>query len=299
MSFTGMNVGEAQLPVARTPEKLLDPLKVERARNYSIFRIVLPDFSTGFLERITKPIKTSGDHLTVLSIEGPHEVGIAINRGNQYLPIEEGTVITREIVELSVKAFVGIQPSGGLGLPTIFEVAFGSFVEVTFAVSWGPLLTFPPRHVPGLRGQFPMGRGTATANGVRILDIFRGPSHNWPVQILKRGGTLLIRNLDLAATLYLYHGVGGDFNLANPGAGGLTGAWEIGPREVLTLEARSRLSQRFRFDGTLGLTLCLATSGGNVLYNVIASNWGDSSDPDSRTDVTGDTFITSREYGRP
>lgn len=295
----GMNIPEAQALPSLRPYVAEDVQALERASNYKLWKVSLPfvdQLGFGSFSRVAPVIKASGDHLTVISVEGPHELGIAVNRGNDYLPIAEGTVITRQLSEISVKAFSFLPPLGVV-VPTPSDANTNALTTVTFATSWGPLWSTPFRFVTGLQGQFPMGGGVAGITGVRIMDIFNGPENNVPIEVLKRGGTMLIRNSG-AVDMYLYWGNGGDFNPGGSGVASLAGAWIIPAGGVLTLEARSRLSQRVRADGLQFVTLCLASSAGNCAFNVIVSSWGDASELESNTGGSF-AFRTDLGYGKP
>jgi hypothetical protein len=293
---TGYNIPSAQLPSIR-PLILKDNVSGDKAQNYKIVKLLLPllDQINLTFTRKTPPIKLSGDTITVMAIEGPHSIGISLNAGQQYIPVREGDILTREFSEFRVASFGSVPP---LGVPigTASDVERGSFTTITLAISYGRLIE-QAFFKPGFTGQFPIGVGAAATTGTPIQSVFRGPENNVPSQILKYGGTMLLRNLDPLNSLFMYYGSGGDFNPAGSavqpaGAGNPGTAWTIYPKELLQLDGRSRLSVSDRFGAGGGFTLCVAGENAAVNFAVMLSTWGDASDPDAQM-IKG---ITSLEY---
>jgi|SwirhirootsSR2_FD_contig_111_263309_length_6336_multi_5_in_0_out_0_5 hypothetical protein len=277
------NIGEAQkLPSIRSVTPIDEPIGDDRETQYKIMRIVVTQNATVFntdeasrIRRITDPIKVSGDHITILAVDGQDFIGLSLNR-QQYIPVRQGQTIRRRFTEFRLRTFGYL--NGG---PVPIAVPQGLFMmptEVTLAVSYGPLVQTDFR-ATGFKMGCPKFRGTATVGGVTIFGgMNSGPSNNSvPHQILKWGGTMLLRNLDGAASLFLSD--------APPTFFSPDTAWEIFPGEVLSLDAESRLSQANRriFNELLGPYLyCLA---GTVPYNVMLSSWGDSSDLESLSGI--------------
>jgi len=294
----GSNVRNAQLPVARPGAEPGDAQLIDRARNYKILVVtpnqnsaVFPADESTRIARTSPPFKFAGDTLTVLNIEGQDHVAISLNRG-QYIPVRVGAVIHRDFTEFRVRAFGWLPPSAGFA----FTGPFSPFpTEIVLAVSYGPLVEYDDTFRPGFKAGCPKFRGSATATGV---DIFAGSldaiNAAIPRQVLKYGGTMMIRNRG-AASLYLYDGTPGSFNNAGAGPNSPNSSWEILQNEVFTMQADGRLSASTStvVGAAFPLRVCLACAGaGPVAYTAMLSSWGDASDPES-----GTSLATGLEYG--
>jgi len=289
----GTNIPDAQLP-RLAPLELPDDSDTD-------YRLVVVDVpfrnpNPTIYNRVTAPYKYAGDHLTVIQVQGPYHLGIAVNKGKSYIPVREGDVITRRFDEFRAKAFGGFQlPSQG---PSQSEGIY--LGRMIVGVSWGPLLqqaTFKP----GFRAGCPKFRGTATSTGVTLYGGADAAVDGGTARtICHWGGTVMIRNRDQVNSLFLYDGIGGDFQPA--GVNGFNdplGAWEILPGEVLSLDANSKLSARRTIGtATAPSTLCLGCLAGTVPYTVMISSWGDSSNmDDNQISASGQSSATDLEYG--
>ncbi len=277
-----LNIAEAQLGTARDAVPP-DPIASEKARGYRIFRIRIDTTS-----RTSAPIKVEGTHLTVLEVVSQHAVGIALNRGGQFIPIREGDEITREFSEFRVRNFGPLIQAGG----TQQGVYLPGPCEVMVLVSYGRIVRRQPVD-NRFAAAFPIFKGTATATGVSLFDgivVASQPLFRFRFKdVAKWGGTVMIRNLHPANNIMLYMGGTGGFNNAGTLTQSPTSAWQIFPGEVLTLDTRCRVSTAFV---TLA-EICLATAAGTADYNVMLSNWGDSTDPSALTDGGTDLEYSS------
>jgi len=289
----GTNIPDAQLP-RLAPLDLPDDSDTD-------YRLVVVDVpfrnpNPTIYNRVTAPYQYAGDHLTVIQLQGPFHLGIAVNKGKAFIPVREGDVITRRFTEFRAKAFAPFAlPSAGPSLSS------GNFLgRMIVGVSWGPLLR-QGVFKPGFSAGCPKFRGTATTTGVTLYggadaQVDGGTART----ICHWGGTVMIRNRDTAQSLFLYDGIGGDFNPA--GVGGQSdplGSWEILPGEVLSLDANSKLSSRRTIGtSTVPTGLCLACAAGTVSYVAMVSSWGDTSNmDDNQLSAAGQGSQTDLEYG--
>lgn len=257
--------------------------RVERARAYSIQRWSGQlDAAAQRVTLVDTEYEVPGDHIHVLELIGSDSLAIATrqrDRTYDFIPVREGDTIRREfdmftVRNLSIPDITGIFPVG----------------EAKFLVSHGEVLTRLPRpHEFG--AGMASATGVATPGGVDLFDnAFSGAGSGTPhasyippglrASFLKYGGTLRVKNKDLASPLYIGWGaVGNGFQALN--------TWEIDPGAIDELEVPGRMSFAKHSISSVAnafLTLCAYCDAGTITYKVLVSNMGfDGSDEESGT----------------
>ena len=233
-------------PQEQTPE---GP-DIERSKAYQLFRVRL-DYDNGNNARSAdRIIHTSGDHLTVLEIQGADQVAIRTDRStNPFVPVREGDRISRRFDSVTLRPMsLDLFAPGTLGIdPDLGGSMIAGFAEVLILVSWGPMLTRPFKEY-GFRRGFFAGKGSATQTGVDIfatIAALHGFSDRagWPL-IGRFGGTFVFKNMDPAADIYI--GMGFANNMKPPADPhpwpGADTCWIVSPGETLKMRLESLMS---------------------------------------------------------
>ena len=161
----------------------------------------------------------------------------------------EGDTLTRRFDRVSVTTGA----AGDAAIPGLGR----SIVEATFINSWGPVKRKGERS-HGFRRGFKTFRGTATTVESSIFSPLVALAPGAPVVIGKRGGTLVVRNRDLANTLLLRHGV--------PGVLGSDDYFELYAGETWTIPLAGRIH-------TPTDTLIVACLSGTCKYGFACSGF--------------------------
>lgn len=259
---------KAQLPNLHPYGDQEELILKDRRRAYEVVEVVLlnTSVSNGVRQQDSLLQRFPGDHLYLRELSGATAVGVRVRKGGKFIPLHEGETITREFEDFTVR-----------NLTWDDRVVFGGYpgkgaqpIVATFVVSYGQAV-LPAEKRPGFKGDLPAWRGTATPAGVAILDgLLLNP--NYPLGTTdpvlgKNGGTIIIRNLDFAASIFVYSGLPATFDSTAVGEPSPNTSFEIFPREALTLDLKGR---------TTGL--CVACLAGTVPFNVLADGWGDLTD---------------------
>lgn len=274
------------LPLRRetTPQEDRDS---KRRRAYSIVRFT-PDYIAGGSTTKTKDkyFPFPGDHLTVLEVIGSDTLTVRLGSARDssqklFIPIRQGRVLKREFEGFYVRAMSLRRNSL---LPTIEPSAL-------FGVSYGPLVDFEQTREYGIRSGPFAWAGTATTAGV---DMFANMGTIYPAlatfgfpAVMKYGGTLWIKNLDMANTLYVYMGDNANaFNVIPGQYPTEDSSMEIEPRDEKELRFECMANTQV-YDTANGAgifkTLYAACSAGTCKFKVTASRFAiDGSEPESQ-----------------
>lgn len=234
-------------------------LSDDRARNVQVATYRATYSNVTGLRPLDRQFKVSGDTLTFLEVIGADSVYVRFGREGPFLPVEEGMTYHRRFDEIWFRAVAPGFPGG---------TQAGTFAEVRFAATWGTLLTRPFKQY-GFRRGFLTVTLTATAAGIDIpaAIVALGGFLQRPI-LGKFGGTLIFKNLDNAAVLYI-----AQWPLAAI-APNLTGFMEIEPRQTFTMEVEGEMTNALKnpVDDVsapiFNETLVAASAAGNVNFKL-------------------------------
>lgn len=144
---------------------------------------------------LEKYFDADGDHLSIAMISGSAPLYVRLGKdSNPFIRVREGMVLTRPFRGVTVRIGNVLAATTGLSQIGASMVAY---------VSHGPLINFPPKQY-GIR-RLPLTRDGLTADTTdQALStfIFTGGTAGHPT-LGRMGGTLIIKNTDLANTLYV------------------------------------------------------------------------------------------------
>lgn len=264
-------VGVAQLPNTRPYGDQESRIEADKRRAYEIVTVTI--LARPLLASLSNPVRDSlkqgfpGDNLTLLELIGANSVGVRLGKGRKFMPVSEGDTIKRDFQDFTVRHF------GPVSKGNLVAIAWPDFpfedVIATFLVSYGEAIVKPAKR-PGFSAGFYTWKGLATAAGVNIADSLRDLT-NYQTDLStptlgKHGGTILIRNLDLAASLFLYNGA----NVFDP-----AGVTEPSPASAFEIRAGETLSLNLKGRHT---KMRLASLAGTVAFNIMADSAPDLSD---------------------
>lgn len=203
--------------------------------------------SVGALPRAAE-IDAVGDTLLLDELVGSEALYVRVgDYGNPWVRMEEGDTLERRFD----KVFVTTGAAGDSAIPGIGR----AIVEATFLFSWGPFKRKANKE-HGFRRGFKTFRGTATTVESSLFAPIVSLAPGAPIVIGKRGGTLVVKNRDLANTLLLRHGV--------PGVIGSDDYFELLPGQCWTIPLAGRIH-------TPSDTLVVACAAGTCDYGFACS----------------------------
>jgi hypothetical protein len=258
-----------------------ESIPVERNEGYRLRRVrALYDLVAGDQRKRDHELVGPGDTVQVIEVIGPDKLAIATQlKGRRYpfIPIEEGSIITRPFDRIWVRVLSSTQK--------LFGTGFSPPTEALLLTSFGRAITPPREKSTGLFAGFASAKGTATATGVDLFrTAFELGTNTWSAMIglgirpafLKYGGLLRVKNLS-AGTLFLYFGVPGAFTFGSNADSVFSerSSWWIDSGATEEIRAEGLLSFRSHPDQSVtpvvddNNTTCIATQAGPGDYLVM------------------------------
>lgn len=149
----------------------------------------------GHTQRFERAFEATGDHLYVARIRGPVQLYVRFSRQGPAIPVREGMTLARTFSKLFVSSAEE-------------SVNDGQRTTALFYVSFGPLIVSRGDRRYGLSNGGSTQTGSINVGGSagaqRILDLISGAFGISTLGLY--GGTLVIRNTDLANTLKVCSG---------------------------------------------------------------------------------------------
>jgi hypothetical protein len=239
------------LGIFRSPGRAIpeDPLRSKSYRegqSYGKFAY-RQESSVGFYPR-AQEIDAVGDTLLLDELVGSESLYVKLGSwGNPWTRLEEGDELTGRFAKLWITT--GAASDAALG-------SVGrSKVEATFLTSWGRFKR-KGQKTYGMRRGFKSFRGSATTVESSLFAPLVALVPSVALVFGKRGGSVVVRNRDLANTLLVRHGV--------PGVLGSDDYWEIYPGEAESFPLASRIHSSDD-------TIIVATAAGTCDYGFLTS----------------------------
>lgn len=252
------------LPRLLAPDR---PQTKGEARGYRVVKLLLGVDASGNPKLEEEQLfEGEGTHIYLAELNGSDSVSVKLDLpGAGWIEMEEGDVLSREFTRFWARSNSRFGDASS-GFKTL-----GGPCEATFYVSIGPMIVRAPKKY-GLRAGFFTVGGTATTVGV---DAFGGFATQYAAlfpkgkpAFLKYGGTILIRNVDPAVSLYVYSGTVGSF----ASGGG------VYPDETTSLEIPAGVTQPLLIENRLA-NLTHPDGAGRANTLVIARSAAAASNP--------------------
>lgn len=242
-------------------------------RTYSLIRYRAPGEGVLGERRRDQTFEVQGDHIYVLEVTGAEFLGLSTMtgaKGNSFVPVFEGDTFSREFERFTVRQFGAKRITDLTPLTTVPA-------EALFLVSWGPMLARPRKGL-GFHAGFVAAKITATTVGADLIGLFNAAHGGVPgvnAATLRFGGTMIIRNLSLAASAFFYYGSVGGYNVGGGAYPSSDQSWELLPGETWEVPFESRVAN-LRHPNGIGFdsTLIAACEAGTVDLRVIVSRGG-------------------------
>jgi len=282
------NIDAARLPAIQHPEAAS-----RRDAGYMVIRYNADAVNgDGLIER-DQTFQIPGDHVHVIELVGADVIGIATGAKERgFIPLHAGDTFRRPFDRFTIRNYA--RRGGALTLGGSPRAQASALLLVSF----GPVLSREFPKPKDFHAGFPTWQGVATTDGV---DVFTNIPFGWTavgvlrvVNPMRFGGTLLLKNLDMASPIWIYSGAGTEFrqpgvNDANPSA---LHSWRLDAGETLTLVSESSL-RHVNGNGSISTVCAACDAGAAPRFSCMLSRYVNAiEDPDgSFPDGSGTLFV--------